>query len=173
MYHLNPHYHHLRIGAQWFSFSLVEKFPPCGKCSNHMCPLRAGVGAQLCLVSQQVFGAWGTCRSDLWGTALPVLKPRSLSVKPWDFFSFCLPNAEIIPGILRWMEFLFLAHSSGNRGVLCLDSIGAEVPSAAIFRPSCVWERVARFRTRLFVYSYQFIHKLWYCLPRWHPKALT
>lgn len=65
-------------------------------------------------------------------------------VKPYGYFLFVFPNTKIISSIFRWMEFLFLARSSGNRGVLRLGRVGAKLSRklSCYVRPSWIWEMV-------------------------------
>ena len=176
MYHLNPHCHHLRIGAQWFSFSLIEKFSPCANVLNTCALWGLGLGLSC---------AWCLSKYLVLEEHVEVISGGqhflSLNLDPYQWnpetsFLFVFPMLKLFQAFSDGWSFyswLILVETEESSVWTALGPTGEEVPSAAIFRPSCVLERVARFRTRLFVYSYQFIHKLWYCLPLWHPKAFT
>ena len=89
-----------------------------------MCHLRAWGGCALCLSKYLVLE--GHVKVISGGYHFPSLNLDLIS-ETMSFFLFVFPNAGIIPSILRWMEFLFLAHSSGHRGVLRLDRVGAKL----------------------------------------------
>ena len=105
----------------------------------------------------------------------------SLNLDPYQWtpetsFLFVFPMLKLFQAFSDGWSFyswLILVETEEPSVWTALGPAREEAPSAAIFRPSCVWERVARFRTRLFVYSYRTIHKLWYCLPLWCSKAFT